>query len=443
MQIFTVSGLNDYISALINNDFLLNYIKVEGEICDLKIYSNEYMYFSIKDELSKIKCVMFSYDEKYKNFTNGMKVILEGNVSLYIKNGVYQINVKKMEEKGLGALYRQFLDLKKSLEDKNFFDKEHKKNIPPYPKKIGIVTSLEGAAINDILTILRRRAPILDVYIYHSAVQGKEAELNIIEGIKYFNENINPDLILLSRGGGSYEDLFVFNSEKIAESIYDSKIPIISAIGHENDVFISDYVADLRAATPSEAAEIISKNLYELKETIRDEKYRLYDIIEYIIKENYKNIEMLHLNIERFNIKDNIQKMNSSSVLYKYRINSVIKDKIYLLETYLEYLHLKINNLTPYSKIKNINLKLEKIYSNIKYLSNKLFINYSKILKDKENSINCLDINAIFERGFSLLYDIDNRRIDLNYSFNTNEIFIIKTKNSNIKVKVLEVKDNE
>lgn len=257
-QVLSVSQLNEYIRGKLDSDALLNGIAVRGEISNYKVYPSGHHYFTLKDEASALKCVMFKGNALRLRFRpdNGVKVIAMGKISVYPRDGVYQLYCTAMAMDGIGDLYAAFEQLKAKLSAQGLFDPAHKKPIPKYPKVIGIVTSSAGAAIHDILRILRKRYPLCEVRLLPVRVQGAEAPGEIAAAIRYANHYCLADLLIVGRGGGSIEDLWAFNDERVAHAIYDSHIPVISAVGHEPDVTISDYVADLRAATPSNAAEL-------------------------------------------------------------------------------------------------------------------------------------------------------------------------------------------
>ncbi|NLM12244.1 MAG: exodeoxyribonuclease VII large subunit [Epulopiscium sp.] len=257
-KVFSVSDINKYIKALIDMDYILNSVWVKGEISNFKRHTSGHLYFTLKDKNSAISCIMFRSSVYALNFEpkNGMNVIIQGAVSVYEKSGQYQIYVNKMEREGIGALYETFEKLKKDLEAEGLFQKEHKKPIPSFPKCIGIVTSPTGAAIRDIIQVSKRRNPNIDLVLFPTLVQGEEAPKSIAEAIYAMNEWGQADVLIVGRGGGSIEDLWAFNEEVVARAIYESKIPVISAVGHETDFTIADFVSDLRAPTPSAAAEL-------------------------------------------------------------------------------------------------------------------------------------------------------------------------------------------
>lgn len=257
-QVLSVTQLNEHIRKLIDADFFLSAVAVKGEISNYKVYPSGHHYFTVKDEGSALKCVMFRSSAARLKFRpeNGMKVIVMGKISVYPRDGAYQLYCTAMALDGVGDLHAAFEQLKAKLAAQGLFDPSHKKQLPQYPGTIGIVTSAAGAAIHDMLRILKKRYPLTKVLLLPVRVQGAEAPAEIVSAIRYANHHDLADLLIVGRGGGSIEDLWAFNDEAVARAIYDSDIPVISAVGHEPDVTISDYVADFRAATPSNAAEL-------------------------------------------------------------------------------------------------------------------------------------------------------------------------------------------
>ena len=257
-NVLSISQLNEYIRGRMDSDPLLTQVAVRGEISNYKMYPSGHHYFTLKDEASALKCVMFKGNAMRLRFRpeNGMKVIAMGKVSVFPRDGAYQLYCTAMAMDGIGDLYAAFEQLKKKLEAQGLFDPAHKKTLPKYPGTIGIITSSAGAAVHDMLRILRKRYPLSNVKLLPVRVQGAEAPGEIAAAIQYANYWKLADLLIVGRGGGSIEDLWAFNDERVAYAIYRSEIPVISAVGHEPDVTISDFVADLRAATPSNAAEL-------------------------------------------------------------------------------------------------------------------------------------------------------------------------------------------
>ena len=273
----SVAELNKYIKDKVADDEYLNSVFVKGEISNFKHHYTGHMYFTLKDETSLIKCVMFKSWTATLNFVpkDGIKVMVLGSVSVFERDGVYQIYCNAMQEDGMGNLYTAYEELKKKLENEGLFDKEHKKKIPFMPKIIGVLTSNTGAVIKDIINVSTRRNPNVYIRLLPVPVQGAGAGEKIAKAIKLMNEKKMADVIILARGGGSIEDLWPFNEESVARSIYESELPVISAVGHETDFTIADFVADLRAPTPSAAAELAVADISELQNDISLYKRRL------------------------------------------------------------------------------------------------------------------------------------------------------------------------
>lgn len=275
-KVFNVSQVNKYVKMLIDNDAFLNNINISGEITNFKAHYTGHFYFTLKDENSTIKCVMFKSYAQYVNFKpeDGMKVVITGQINVFERDGVYQIYCKSMKKAGLGELYLAYEKLKKKLEEEGLFDGNNKKDIPYLPNRVGIITSKTGAVIKDVINVSTRRYPNVNLLIYPAAVQGVNVALTVIEGIKTFNRLNNVDVIIIARGGGSFEDLFGFNDEMLAREIYKSEIPIVSAVGHETDFTICDFVSDLRAPTPSAAAELVYPRYSDILTKISTDKNR-------------------------------------------------------------------------------------------------------------------------------------------------------------------------
>ena len=271
-QILSVGQINEYIKGRLDHDPGLRNIAIRGELSNYKIYPSGHHYFTIKDNTGAMKCVMFKSSAQRLRFRpeNGMQVIAMGSVTVYVRDGVYQLYCTGLVLDGVGDLYAAFEQLKNKLAAQGLFDPAHKKPLPKFPGTIGIVTSAAGAAVHDMLRILRKRYPLTQVRLLPVRVQGAEAPAEIAGAIYYANQHRLADLLIVGRGGGSMEDLWCFNDEMVARAIYDSKIPVISAVGHEPDVTISDFVADLRAATPSNAAELAVPDQDALRQTLDD-----------------------------------------------------------------------------------------------------------------------------------------------------------------------------
>ena len=269
-SVMTVSELNNFIKSMFDNNRLLGSVYVKGEISNFVSHRSGHFYFSLKDGDGQIKAVMFRSSAMKLKFMpeNGMKVTVYGSVSVYPRDGVYQMYATSMQPDGVGALYLAYEQLKSKLEAEGLFDAEHKRLIPQFPGAIGVVTSPTGAAVRDIINVLGRRYPLATVYIYPALVQGEGAARTLIDGIDYFDKSKLVDTVIIGRGGGSIEDLWEFNSEALARRIFDCSIPVISAVGHETDFTICDFVSDMRAPTPSAAAELAVPDIRELSMTV-------------------------------------------------------------------------------------------------------------------------------------------------------------------------------
>ena len=345
----SVTELNSYIKNKIADDEYLNNVLIKGEISNFKNHYTGHMYFTLKDENSLIKCVMFKTYAQKLGFMpkDGMKVFVLGGVSVFERDGVYQIYVKVMQEDGVGILYKKYEELKQRLEEEGYFDEEHKKRIPQMPKIIGVLTSQTGSVIRDIINVSTRRNPNVNIRLFTVPVQGEEAAEKIADGIKFMNENKLADVLILARGGGSLEDLWPFNEEIVAHAIYNSEIPIISAVGHETDFSISDFVADLRAPTPSAAAELAVPDIYEVKQKINTYQNRLRLTL-------IKKVEIMKLRYEKCmssrvfkeplrNINDNYLKIDA----YIKKLENSIKTKQKEEKTkYIELIS-KLDTLSP------------------------------------------------------------------------------------------------
>ena len=345
----TVSDLNKYIKNKIADDEYLNNVLIKGEISNFKNHYTGHMYFTLKDKDSLIKCICFkSYAQKLTFMPkDGMKVMVLGTVSVFERDGIYQIYVKAMEEDGLGDLYTKYQELKEKLERQGLFSEEHKMKIPIMPKVIGVLTSKTGSVIKDIINVSTRRNPNVYIRLLPVPVQGEGAAEKIAEGIEYMNKNKLADVLILARGGGSLEDLWPFNEEIVANSIYNSEIPIISAVGHETDFTIADFVADLRAPTPSAAAELAVSDIYEVQRKIDTYQDRLRNSL-------IKKVELMKMRYEKVMasvvFKEPLRKVNDN---YQ-KIDTIIKNLDTLIKSKQEkektkYIELvsKLDALSP------------------------------------------------------------------------------------------------
>ena len=411
---FNVSELNSYIKKLISMDYILIDINITGEVTNLNVHSNGNIYFSLKDKYARIDA-MASRDDVNIQLFDGAKVMAKGTVTYYDRSGRIFLYVSEIELDGRGNLYQKYLELKEKLSKEGLFDPSHKKKIKRYPSSIGLITSTSGAAIKDVINLFRKRNKSSDIYVFPSLVQGESASENLIRGIKYFNEKEKVDTIIIARGGGSFEDLFVFNDENLAREIFASNIPIISAVGHEVDFTICDFVADLRAATPTNAAELSTISEDELKDYLLKKKVELNNLIEKRLNLSHFKLLSIYKNIS---LKNQFYKINSMTRDLLYRetllnnsMKKILQGHSYELQNKKFYLqNFKLNKskeIENYSyRLKNISVKLSsKISKNRENLNfNRKLLSY--YFKTK--------INDEFKKfkayeKFILDYDLDDR----------------------------------
>ena len=351
-RIISVSQLNYYVKSLLDNDAHLNSVFVTGEISNLTDhYRSGHIYFSLKDNNCVIKAVMFAGNARNLKFKpqEGMKIIARGRVSLYEPSGNYQFYVEDMQPDGIGELTIAFEQLKKKLSEKGIFDQSHKKPIPKFPQTIGVITSPTGAAIQDIKNILHRRFPSADIVLCPVLVQGESASAQLVNAVNLFNEYDCADVIIIGRGGGSIEDLWAFNSEELAYAIYASNIPVISAVGHETDFTICDFVSDLRAPTPSAAAELAVPDKEELIAYYNSQKQYLTSILDNKISKANRVLSEYKLVLNENSPEKQISKYNENLSLFRNRLESLMNEK---LNTAFEKIHKnggKLEALNPVS----------------------------------------------------------------------------------------------
>ncbi len=439
IKYYSITALNRAIKNMFDSKPELNKVYIKGEISNFKHHSRGHLYFTLKDENSRIAAVMFSSSAKNINFEpeDGMKVLVSGRVTVYEATGGYQIYVEQMELDGIGNLYLEYERLKKTLEEQGLFKEEHKKAIPKFPKKIGIITAPTGAAIRDILSTIKRRYPICETILFPALVQGVGAKESIVEQLNRA-QDFDLDVIICGRGGGSIEDLWAFNEEIVARAIYNSRIPVISAVGHEIDFTIADFVADLRAPTPTGAAEMAVPNLVDLKTLINQYTIRLNENIKGILNYNVKRIEVLKNSyvlknpLALYEVKE--QKLDT----YIDRLNSYI---IKLLKDY----SLRINNIKDSYVLRNplsaYEVKREKL-SSLREILNKQI--KSKIEQEKHgyemlvNKLELLNPLNILGKGYSLV-TCDGEIIKSKNQVKEKDIINIRMYEGNLKAEIKEI----
>ena len=387
IKVLSVSEVNNYLKRVVDNDFILNNLSVKGEISNLTYHSSGHIYFSIKDNSGKLSCIMFRSQAEKLTFVleEGAEVVISGRLSVYTQSGSVQLYCNSIERAGIGKLYIEFEKLKDTLGKKGYFDEKHKKPIPTFVKRIGVVTSETGAVFRDIINVTRRRNSMVDIVLYPAKVQGENAYKEVIEGINYFNSQKTVDVIIIGRGGGSLEELWNFNEEELAECIYKSKLPIVSAVGHEVDFTISDFVSDLRAATPSQAAELVVPVEADIFERLDNTYLALNKMIMDLINREKEQLDkferILKLNSPIVKISNSYLQIDN----YKQKLDKLINSKLDIEKEKLVGLN---NLLTAYNPIN----MLSKGYAIIESDSNDR-INSAKQLEEE------CDLKVTFKDG--------------------------------------------
>ena len=402
-NIISVTELNTSAKKLLEKDF--SSIWVSGEVSNFRSYDSGHWYFKIKDDNSELQCVMFKFRNNSinKRPADGDNLILKGSISMYVARGSYQFQVDQIEYAGEGVLLKNFEDLKNKLSKEGLFDSSSKKEIPKLVKNVAVVTSPNGAVIQDIKNVLSRRSPLINLFLIPSRVQGEGSEKNLIESFKkitYLNQKNKIDVVIMARGGGSLEDLWSFNSETLAREIYSFDIPVISAIGHETDFTICDFVSDLRAPTPSSAAEIISEFYVGISESIRMKSEFLKKEFLSIIKNLDSSLALLSKSLinPRAKLKEDFLKTDEISNKLKYILNSFISEKSFLVDKRI----LSLKELSPLGRVRSTKKEISSIRKNIDITSN----NILKIKKEKFKGIikklEALSPLEILARGYSI-----------------------------------------
>lgn len=393
-KIYTVSEINKYIKMIFDKDVYLNNITIQGEITNFKAHYTGHLYFTLKDDTSTIKCIMFKSFASLIKFkpSDGMKVVITGQVSVFERDGAYQIYCRTMTPEGLGELYLAYEQLKEKLNKEGLFDIAHKKKLPYLPNRVGVITSRTGAVVRDIINVTTRRYPNVNLLIYPAAVQGVNVAQTVIEGLDTFNRLNNVDVIIIARGGGSFEDLFGFNDENLARKIFESKIPVVSAVGHETDFTICDFVSDLRAPTPSAAAELVYPQYSDIVQKISTDRNRIIiGIQNYIIRkrEYVKRIKAAKLEKVPLDII-NRYRMIIDSTIRKSENNIRLR-----IERYKSKCMQTISKLDALSPLKT----LTRGYSVVENEERKVIKSVKDVKKDDKLNLTLVDgkINVIVE----------------------------------------------
>ena len=413
-----ISELNNYIKSILDKDTFLNKVYLKGEISNFKNHTRGHLYFTLKDDTSRISAVMFYSSAVKLTFTpeDGMNVLVTGRISAYPAQGSYQIYVEAMEPDGLGALYIEYEKLKKKLAAQGLFAPERKVPIPRFPERIGVITAPTGAAVRDIMSTIKRRYPMTEAILFPCLVQGKDAAPDIVRQIKRADA-YGVDTIIVGRGGGSIEDLWAFNEEIVAQAIYDCKTPIISAVGHEIDWTIADFVADLRAPTPTGAAEMAVPTVLDIKTLIDNYKIRLNKNIKNMVNTKFIKLRSLRQSfilknpMSMYEVKE--QKLDSLIDTLNKNIKNIINDK----DNSLNKIKLSVVLQNPENLIKDKKIKFD------------LLVNTLKLV----NPLGILD------KGYSLV-EVDNKIIKSSKDVNVSDILSIRLHEGSIKAEVKEVK---
>lgn len=351
-NVYTVAQVNSYIRNMFTQDFMLQKVRIRGEVSNCKYHSSGHIYFTLKDAKGTISCVMFSSDRKGLSFrlTEGQQVIASGSVDVYERDGKYQLYTRAIELDGIGALYERYERLKAELAERGMFAEQYKQPIPRYISKLGVVTAQTGAAVRDIINVTSRRNPYVQIILYPAIVQGEAAVPSIINGI-HAMERLHVDTIIVGRGGGSIEDLWAFNEEAVAQAVFDCTIPIISAVGHETDVTITDFVADLRAPTPSAAAELAVYDFGHLEEKMEEYAYTMQHLCRRTIQ-NYRNrVGQYGVRLKYLSPLNTIRMKKTQSVSLEERLQAamekLLQEKRHRLALYAE----RMKGLSPLDKL--------------------------------------------------------------------------------------------
>ncbi|WP_019154458.1 exodeoxyribonuclease VII large subunit [Robertmurraya massiliosenegalensis] len=441
----TVAALTKYIKRKFDADPHLQGVLVKGEISNFKQHSSGHMYFTLKDEKARILAVMFSSDARSMKFVpeNGMKVLISGNITVYEQSGQYQIYVKSMQPDGIGALYLAYEQLKEKLEKEGLFSPTHKKPIPKYPRTIGVITSPTGAAVRDILTTIQRRYPIAHILIIPAVVQGDQAKNSIVNAIKKANELGEIDCLIVGRGGGSIEELWGFNEEIVARAIYTSEIPIISAVGHETDFTIADFVADMRAPTPTGAAELAVPHVDELMERILTRQARLVRVIKERVQLSREKLNRIERSYAfRYPRRAYEQKMEQVDKATERLVKGAEKHFLAQKEVYL-HLNRRIERHKPRELLKEAMDARGKLEKQMNRVMTAILADKQKDFRQMLMTLEALSPLKVMDRGYSLVYDNEGKLSKSVAQFSKEDELTVQMADGSIQCKVLDVEEKE
>lgn len=351
-NVYTVAQINSYIRNMFTQDFMLQSVSVKGEVSNLKYHSSGHIYFTLKDEKGTISCVMFAGNRSGLSFRmqEGQQVVAEGSVDVYERDGKYQLYAKQIALDGAGQLYEKFERLKRELEERGMFSPVYKQPIPQYIRTLGVVTAATGAAVRDIIQIATRRNPYVQVVLYPAIVQGEQAAASVIKGIHAL-ERYGVDVMIVGRGGGSIEDLWAFNEEAVAEAVFNCTVPVISAVGHETDTTIIDYVADLRAPTPSAAAELAVYEYRALAETLHDYAYTMDRLLRGRIRLSRSRLSNLQVKLKYLSPESRVRERRTGVLKLEERLESAMAAALHNNRHRLELLIERLRGLSPLDKL--------------------------------------------------------------------------------------------
>ena len=442
-QYLSVSALTKYIKRKFDADPHLQNVYIKGEISNFKQHTSGHMYFTLKDEKARLLSVMFAANNKGMKFLpeNGMKVLVKGDISLYEAGGQYQLYVKSMAPDGVGDLYLAYEQLKKKLEEAGLFLTEHKKPIPQYPKSVGVITSPTGAALRDILITIKRRYPIARIIVYPALVQGNNAAKSIAKAISMANARAESDVLIVGRGGGSIEELWAFNEEIVAESIYDSDIPVISAVGHETDFTIADFVADMRAPTPTGAAELAVPHLNEILERLMNRKNRLTRSIQ----------EAVNFERTRLTRMERSYAFRYPHKMYEQKLEQLDKTMDRLGRTSTRYFMKKrdgLNQLTdilkkqhPEQAVKNAKDEWQQHVKVLRRAMEAIYRQKSQQFVHITATLSALSPLKIMERGYGLVFAEDETLVKSTQQVSKGDKIAVSIKDGTLECEIKEIKE--
>ncbi|WP_050615715.1 exodeoxyribonuclease VII large subunit [Bacillus testis] len=441
----TVTALTKYIKRKFDYDPHLRDVYIKGELSNVKRHSSGHMYFTLKDEKARISAVMFAKSNASLRFVpeNGMKVILRGEVSVFEQSGNYQVYAKEMHPDGVGDLFVAFQQLKERLEKEGYFSSAHKKPLPPYPATIGVVTSPTGAAVRDIMTTLKRRYPMGRVLLYPALVQGQNAADSIVKSIRQANENEEIDVLIVGRGGGSIEELWAFNEEKTARAIYESRIPVISAVGHETDTTIADFVADIRAATPTAAAELAVPNYLEMKKTLDATISKIGTLLVHTIQQKQSALQRLEKSYA-FRYPEKLYQQKAEQL--DFLAERLLKEGLRFYQKKEDRLKRTVNVLKRFHPVQQVEQQVERLSRIDKQLNR----NMRDVIRLKQQAfkgtiskLQVLSPLNIMERGYSIAFDENEQVIKSKDQVKAGDSINVIVKDGQLVCEVKDLKESE